>query len=248
MKQKLKAHFGIPLNSDTKLHVSEGNLVNKGEKLISFPTVEVKVYSDPKLKKLSSQVLDQINQELKGKTVKKNDTLYKSKGLFSTIILVPQDGIFLGIDEFGNIQIELSNNEEKEVKSPVKAIVSKIDDEKITLEFDAVEFKGEGLIEGKAWGDTDLKIIDKLVDLNYEYDGNVILSREISQTFLTKAEVLGVTAVITDNKEIAQNNLDTNLPILFLENNEWNELFEYGGEKRQVLLNSKSGRLLIVIE
>lgn len=248
MKQKLKAHFGIKLNKGTKLHVKPGDVVNKGDKLISFPTVEVKIFNDPKLLKFSSNIWNQINDQIRGKLFAKNDILYKSGGLFPTVILVPHEGIFVGIDEFGGIQIEVDGSKEKEIESPVKALVTKIEDDKMTLEFEAIEFKGEGLVEGKAWGNTDFKLIEKIIDLNYQYDGQVVTTKEISQLFLTKAEVMGVTAVVTNKKEIDTNNLDTKLPILALDNDEWKSLFDYSGTKRQVLLNSRTGRLLLVIE
>jgi hypothetical protein len=248
MKQKSKAHFGIKINEGTNLHVNVGDLVNKGDKLISFLSSEIKVFNDPKLLKLSGEIWNQINQENSGKRLNKNDILYKKGGLFSTIINMPWDGVFLMVDEFGNIQVEIDSEKEKEITAPVRSVVAKIEDGKLTLEFDAVEFKGQGLIEGKAWGKTDLKIVDKIMDLNYEFEGQIILTRDINQTFLTKAEVVGVTALVTDNKEINLENMESNLPVLVLDGDEWNELFMFEGMNRDVLLNSKSGRLLMVIE
>ena len=248
MKQKTTAHWIIKLNNGNKLHVSEGNKVNRGDKLISLSTSKIKVFSDPKLIKLSTKMWDQLNEVFKGKVVNKGEIIYKFGNLFPTIIVSPDDGIFLGIDEFGNMKLEIENKDEVEIKSPVTAKVAKIDDEKMTLEFEAVEFEGQGIIEGKAWGDTDFRIVNNLVDLNYKFNGNVILSNEFSSTFLTKAEVLGVTGFITNKKDLNFDKIETKLPVLVMDEIEWGELLGFEGINKQVLMNTKLGRLLIVIE
>lgn len=174
MKEKLKVHWIVRLFDGSNLHVKTGDYVNKGYRLLSIAT--------------------------------------------------------------------------KEVRSPVNALVVKISEEKIVLEFEAVEFKGDGVVDGKVWGESDFEIVNEINKINFEYNGKVVLTEEISQSFLTKAQVLGVVAIITVKNDFNFAKINTSLPILVLDKTEWSKLKEYGGKNRQLLINTKLERLLIVIE
>ena len=154
-------------------------------------------------------------------------------------------GNFLEIDEFGSLRIEKIDDDEREIKSPVKSKVLKLEDDKITLEFEAKEFKGEGVIEGKSWGKTTLKEINDVKDLNSLVSGEILFTNNLSRLFLLKAEVVGVSAVVTKLTDVSEVEID--LPVLRMESSDWDELLGLGDGK-DVLVNSRLGRLLVVIE
>jgi hypothetical protein len=248
MKPKLKAHWVIKLGNEAKLHVGEGNVVDKGDRVITIQSKNIKVFNDNGLTKFQRSVWDQINNQFAGKFLNQGDMLFTGKGLFPTKVLVPSKGLFLGIDEFGNLHMEVEEGMEKDIMAPVRSVISKIDNDKMVLEFDAIEFDGKGVSEGKAWGESDLRVIQRIPELNYKNNGQVILSTILDQPFLRKSDVLGVTAIVTNTKDDDFAKMETSLPILLIDDDDWNELIEFGGETRQVLVNTKSGRLLIVVE
>jgi hypothetical protein len=139
-------------------------------------------------------------------------------------------------------------NEKKEIFTPVEAKVSKIEEGKMVLEFEAKEYKGEGLTGLKAWGQGKVKIIDEIKFLNYELDGNVLFTSNLDKAFLFKAMVVGVKAVVINgNQDIKE--IDINLPILRFEDQVWNDFMKDNLEKeRKMLVNTKMDKLLLVLE
>ncbi|MEI8068100.1 MAG: hypothetical protein WCG91_04120 [Candidatus Shapirobacteria bacterium] len=247
MKERLKAHWIIKLFSGSKLHVKVGDLVNKGYRLLSVDSKIIKSFSDSHVAKLSPKIKEEINQFFQGKFLRRGDLIYRKNGFFPLKILAPCDALFLKIDEFNNIQMEVEERENKEIRSPTRAKIIRIDDEKLVLEFIAVEIRGENLIEGKSWGESDFEEVST-DSLNSKHNGNVVFSKEISQSFLVKAQVLGVVAIVTLKNDFNFDKINTSLPILALDEVNWNKLKEYRGKNRQVLVNTKLGRLLIVVE
>lgn len=115
------------------------------------------------------------------------------------------------------------------------------------MDFEAIEVSGEGIIEGKAWGNGEIKIIDDIRELKSSLKGEVLFSHNIDRPFLLKAEVVGVTAIVTDT-EVKSGEIDLGLPMLKLTKETWKEVMRYKGKQASVLVNSRVGRLLIVLE
>jgi len=248
MKSKVMAHWVIRLTSDSKLFVKVGDVVNEGDKLLTISKKSTKSFFDPQIAKLPISVRDELNHFFDGKFLNKGDLIYKTGTLFPVKILSLDSGFFLKIDEFGSIHLESEEKKSEDIESPIKAVVAKIEDDKLVLEFEAIEFNGESLVDGKTWGESNFEIINGLNNINANSSGKVILTEEINQSFLVKAKVLGVVAVVTIKNDSNFDKINTSLPILVLDEAEWYKLREYQGEDRQVLVNTKAGRLLIVVE
>jgi len=56
-----------------------------------------------------------------------------------------------------------------------------------------------------------------------------------------------VTAIVTDT-EVKSGEIDLGLPMLKLTKETWKEVMRYKGKQASVLVNSRVGRLLIVLE
>jgi hypothetical protein len=85
-----------------------------------------------------------------------------------------------------------------------------------------------------------------LKDLTAEIDGQILFTKNLSRTFLLKAEVVGAAAVVT-NASVSED-LTVDLPILKMDLANWDELLSLRGKVRDILVNSRVGRLLVVIE
>ena len=118
----------------------------------------------------------------------------------------------------------------------------------MVLEFNAREYKGKGLNGLKAWGEGEIKIIDDIKFLNYQMDGNVLFTTKIEKSFLLKAKVMGVRAIVVleneKNKEI-----EIDLPVLELSEQVWKDFIKENlGKNKKMLVNSKMDKLLLVLE
>ena len=247
MKAKIKAKWIIKMSSKADALVKVGTMTKSGDVLAKVTTKKIESFNFSQfLGKMDAEKLMELNLKFKNNWVDSGQLMCLVGGIFPNRICFPMSGNFLEIDEFGNLKIEKEDEEKKEVLSPVNSKVAKIEDDKIVLEFGAREFKGIGLVEGKAWGEGEIKIISDTVALNSLLKGSVLFTKNLDKTFLLKAEVVGVVAVVTDveNKEV-----DTELPVLKLDEDEWNELVDgLKNNKGKMLVNSRLGRLLLVIE
>lgn len=248
MRTKDKAVWVIKLPTKVKLLVEVGDKVKTGDKLAVFNshTIETFNYSGD-LGGMSDNKREELNNFFKEKLVKIGEPFY-SVGIFKNKICFPLTGLCLGFDEFKNLRIEKEEGEKKEIFAPVEARVSKIEEEKMVLEFEAKEYKGEGLNGLKAWGGGEVKIINDIKLLNYEMDENVLFTSSLDKAFLLKAQVVGVKAVVVlGNEEIKE--IDLNLPVLKLEEQIWNSFIKENlGKKRKMLVNAKMDKLLLVLE
>ena len=197
--------------------------------------------------KFNSNKIDQLNQKLKGVWVNSGELMCLAGGVFPKKICFPMSGNFLEIDEFGLLKIEIKEDKQREIKAPIESMVSKVEADKLTLEFKAREFKGKGLVEGKSWGEGNLEVINETRDLTSKFKNNILLTQNLTNNFLLKAEVVGVVGIVTDS-EINEEELITGLPLLQLNKELWGELLKYGGTCKKMLVNSRLERLLLVLE
>jgi hypothetical protein len=248
MRVKDKSTWVIKLPAKVKLLVKVGDRVEAGDKLAVFSSHKIETFNySGNLAGMSDEKRDELNSFFKEKLVKIGEPFY-SVGIFKNKVCFPLTGLCLGFDEFKNLRIEKEEGEKKEILTPVKAKVNKIEEEKIVLEFDAKEYEGKGLNELKAWGEGEIKIIDDIKLLNYEMNGNVLFTKNFDKAFLLKAEVIGVKAIVVlGNEEIKE--LDINLPVLRLEEKTWNDFMKENlGESKKMLVNAKMDKVLLVLE
>lgn len=250
--QSKKAKWIVKIFEGAIVLVKEGDMVNKGDTILTSEKKTVRFFdASIVLSKVSRDKVDEIAETWRNKEVSEGEILFEEKGLFSKKFFSFCSGTFVGIDEFYNICIEeKSSGERREILSPIKAKVSEIDSENITLEFKAFEFEGEGIIGDRVWGEGFFKEVNKINELNYSLEDKVIVTSNSEVAFITKAGVVGVKGLIVckSNKEDFDK-VETELPILVLEDADVEKLIsDFGDKKISVLLNSKAGRLLVVDE
>lgn len=246
MKKKTKTKWIIKVSGEVKFLVKSGEKVKRGQVVARIKGKVIESFNFSSFfGKMGQENLGKLNERFKSTWVNSGDLVCLTGGVFPKKICFPMSGNFLGIDEFGNLKIERLEDGEREILAPVDSKVSKIEKDRIILEFEAKEFKGEGLVEGKSWGRGKIREINEVKDLTSLINGQILFTSNLSRSFLLKAEVVGVVAVVT--RVLVAEEININLPILRVESNDWSELMKVEGEK-SVLVNSRAGRLLVVLE
>lgn len=247
MKNKIKAKWVIRLPVGAEILVNLNELVEEKQKIavVEIRKIESFNYSFVFGKFGGDKLLD-LNEKFKKVWVNEGDLICTTGGFFSNKVCFPISGDFLEVDEFGNLKIEIKEEKSKDILAPVKSKVSKIEGEKMVLDFWAKEFNGEGLVEGKVWGEAEINLINEGKKLNSELEGKLLFTDNLDSSFLLKAEVVGVVGIVTNLKN---NELKTKMPVICLKNDDWQELFKnFLNKEYKFLLNSRLGRLLLVIE
>lgn len=250
MKAKDKGTWTIKLPSRAKILVEVGEKVETGQKLAIFEAHVVETFNySGNLAKMSEEKREELNNFFKEKEVQEGQVFYEV-GFFKNKICFPLTGICLGFDEFKNLKIEKTEDEEKEIFSPIEAVVGKIEDGKMVLEFKAKEYNGKGLNELKAWGEGEIKIVNEIKMLDYEMGEAILFTENLDKAFLLKALVVGANAVVVlESEEQKVGEVDIDIPVLRLEKSVWNEFMrENLGKNKKMLVNASKDKLLLVLE
>lgn len=247
MRKKVKAKWGINISGEKELLVGEGEMVSEGQLLAKIRDKKINSFDfSGFLGKIGLNRLLALNEKFKESWVNNGEMICMTGGIFPNKICFPMSGKFLGFDEFGVLRIEENIEIEKKIISPVNSKVSKIEEDKMVLEFEVEEFKGEGITGGKVWVKGVINVIDEIKKLNFDLSGGLLFTNNLSKAFLLKAEVVGAKGVVTNKK--SEDDLAVSLPVLFLDDEEWNSLMKRKGEVKNFLLNPRVGRLLVVLE
>ena len=246
--REVEAKWIIRLGGETKLLMSEGDEVGEGDVLAVEEKRRVEYFDMTiVMSTMGEGDVEEWRRTWKDKKVKKGDLMMRKKGLFRKKVFFPVDGRCLSVDESFNVCIEVGEKVRREIVSPVTARVEEVSGDKIVLSFVAVEFKGEAMVKGKVWGKSVLTSVSKDTELNSSFEGKIVLSVDPSRAFLVKMEVVGAVGLITRQKK-KENFLAGEIPVLSLNEKDWVDLVAEAGEKeRRMLLNTKAGRLLLVV-
>lgn len=250
MKSKIKAKWIIKLSQKATLKVKTKEKIETGQLLGYQETDEIKLFDVSLiLNKLSKEKIEEINVLLSGKHFALGELMWETAGMVGKKIFSPIDGEFLEIDEFNNINFRVINDNKKEIISPVAGLIDKIEKDKLSIGFEAIEFKGKGLNESKAWGDFDFREINQISDLDYQQEGKVILCHKLDPCLVIKADVVGVVAIIYRLSENNGVRIESDLPILGVDEGEWDNILWRAKGKSGVraLVNAKLGRVLLVL-
>jgi hypothetical protein len=244
--RKVKTRWLISLEKGASPKVKLGDKVGKGMVLAVFHKKRnISVPMSDLTTKLGREKLAEMLKKEEGKRVEKGVEMFKLPGFFGKKVFWPRTGKFLGVDEFSNFVFEDEKSETGEVISPVMATVEELGSDKIILSFRAIEFRGKAMQEAKIWCESCLTELDNLAELDCNYEEGLVFRQSLDEVFLAKAEVCSVAGVVSieggDEVEVA-------LPVLYLSKKDWELLAGMmDGEKRQMLLNTRLGRLLIVV-
>ena len=248
-KKSVRARWVLRLDGKVELKVKKGEKVTRGQVLAvnrvrntgCFNMVEV-------LSKVRKEALAALEKKWRGRKFLQGDLMGKTGGLFGRKIVSPASGKFMGLDEFLNMCFDLGGGEKKEILSPVEAVVVSIGRAKLALGFEALEFRGGVRSGGRVWGVGKLEDIGRAVDIANDCGGKIVLSGEPDKAFLAKAMAVGVVGLVMRDKT-DDDFSGVDMPVLALSGRDFDRLIGVSGEEgeRQMLLNCRAGRLLLVI-
>jgi len=250
MRKVIKAKWVVKIPVESKVLVKKGQELSEGETLIKSSLGHIlSVDLDKFLKDKDREERKEIVESLKERIWEKGEVML-SKGSFlkKKKLLSPEKGRVLGLDEFGDMRFGVFG-EERKIMSPVKSVCLGEKEGKLELEFKAREYKGEAIVMGKTWGRMLPRVVKRLVDLDNDCEGSIIMVEKVDEYFWKKAEAIGVEGVVLKKEEELQ--FETSIPVMALSDFEWLALegeLENKDEMRRALLNSKAGRLLLVLE
>lgn len=234
--KKVKTRWVLDLPQGVEVLVKKGAEVETGEVLARLAVAEEKIVN-------LTVDLSKIKDNLTGKKVKKGEILGESGKFFKRKIISPVEGEISKIDEYNNVYFKLPGETIKKIVSPTEAEVVEVAEDSITLEFTALEFGGEGQAEGRAWGKNGIKVVEKVVDLSVVDEGKIMMASLLTPTMLAKAEVVGIAGVIMINGD----RINSRLPILKMETEEFNNVLGRVGEVKRAMINANNGRLLLIV-
>lgn len=238
----------VTIPEGAKVLVMEGEEVGVGEDILEINTGIKMLEVSEIFKGLSSTDRAKLKEQLPGMKVAANEVIYETKGLFSKKIILPINGEIIKVDEFDNLYFREGGEKRKKINCPVEAKVVKKEGRVLELEFRAEEYEGRGVNEGKAWGIMGLGYIGKMTDLSFKEADKIVLTEGLHQSWLVKAEVVGVKGVVViEDKEKENEKIESKLPILAVEKNEWWELREKIATVKKAMINAANNRLLLVV-
>jgi len=252
MKSRVAAKWLINIGERGNLLVKSGTKVVEGEILAKsvleeIVPINVKKYWDGKNENEKLEILN----NWKDKKWQAGEVILTEGKMFGVKkILAPGEGRILTVDEFGTLMFAIEG-EMREIKSPVAAKLVKGEKDKISLEFKANEYLGKGLVLGKIWAEMDNRCWEKSYEIGCFLAEKIILVGKVDNYFWEKAQAVGVAGVVCQvNENDEEVELGIDIPVLGLEEKEWQILKNDLKDKQdvRVLLNSKSGRLLVVLE
>jgi hypothetical protein len=246
--RKVKAKWVVGIPKDAKVLVKNGDEVNEGQLIVEIKIRDEKIFNlSAEYGGLSNDNWEQLRSKLQGLAAKEGELLFGPVVVFGKKPISPLSGQISKIDEFRNIYVRGAGEKVKNIICPVDAKVSKLDEESLVLEFKAEEYPGEGLTEGRVWGNGGLKFVEHLTELSVKDAGKIILVDELIPAMLIKALVVGIGGVVVIDSGVKDGvKIATDLPILKVDGDGFFRLRKFAvDENTRVLLNASGGRLLL---
>jgi len=136
----------------------------------------------------------------------------------------------------------------KKLVSPVVGKVSKVEKERMVIEFGAEEFLGKEICGGKTWGQCDFRVKESFGDLKALDQGKVILVSRVDQIMILKAETIGVKGILVVEDGLSdEETIMSDLPILMFSAKDWERLILHAKKgPTKVWLSSAKNKLLVV--
>ncbi|MFA7300870.1 MAG: hypothetical protein WC069_00970 [Candidatus Shapirobacteria bacterium] len=242
----MKIAWSVKIPKDSKLKIKDGSVVALGDVVYEYRQNIVKRLPLLGWQKLSSGDRKTILQSIVKRKLELGEVL-KNSTWFSTIIVKsPGNGMCLGIDEFGNIELETTKDET--YFAPISSKKIRIEEDKIVFELKGNEFESEGVNQIKSWGNFDSKIIDDMDQVkNIAYGQMVIIDSSLDAA--TKAEAVGANGLILVNFDKAKEFEDSDIPVVMMKKEEVEKLNKFvDGRPSKIWLNASTGKVLAVIE
>jgi len=242
----MKIAWSVKLPKGAKLKIKDGHGIDEGEVVYEYHQNVVERLPLVGWQNLNSGSRKTILQNIVKKEITKGEIIGKT-GFFSNVVLKsPGSGRCLGIDEFGNLELESLIDEI--YKAPIASKKVRVEEDKIVFELIGMEFEAEGLNQLKVWGDFDGLIVDdpgKITSLGAK---QIIVITDSLEAAI-KAEAVGAAGLILVEVDVLKNLEDSDIPIVLMKPEVMLEFKKFIGEKEvKIWLNANAGKVVVVLE
>jgi len=241
----MKIAWSVKLPKDAKLKVKDGNSVKAGDLIYEYHENIIERLPLSLWQNLNSSERKVILGEIIKKDLVAGQIIGKSGWFSKNIIKSPGSGKCMGVDEFGNIELEKEVDEK--YLSPVSANKIRIEDDKVVFELKGIEFEGEGINQYKAWGDFDGLVVDDLGQIDSQQNKEIVIVKDNIDVAI-KAEAVGAVGLIVVNIEKLKELEDSDVPIVVMKEDDVTKMIKFiDGKQVKIWLNASAGRVLCVL-
>ncbi len=231
-----------PVNGSEVL-VTSGEMVTQGQRIVEIKEEDLALIDISHLVYGWTEPKKQIlREQLEGKP----ELLHH---LFGKKVTIPEQGVVTGLDEFMRVQIRTGVFRERTLYSPVSARVGELKPGTMRLHFQAWEFPISGTGMAKVWGNGDFRLLQRINDLHFSQEGQLVFCSRIDRAMVAKAAAVGVKGIVVVGNDMNLN-LEGLLPMAFLSSAAFQEL-EHTIKPQttyRLLLNIKACRLMVVVQ
>ncbi len=240
----MKIGWSIKIPAGAKLKIKDGESVKAGDKIYEYRLEKIERLPLVGWQNLGIDQRKTILQNILKRNLVKDEVLGKN-GWFSHIVLKsPGTGKCLGVDEFGNIELE--TEKEEIFLAPISTKKVRIEEHKVVFELKGIEFEASGINQGKAWGNFELVLINDLEQVGSFQKGQVVAVENSLET-ATKAEAIGVVGLILVDFDKVKEFEDSDIPVVLMEKSEIEKLIKYvDGKLAKIWLNATASKVLVI--
>lgn len=243
----MKIAWSINIPVGAKLKVKEGESVEVGDVIYELHENIVDRLPLIGWQNLNSSGRKKILQEIIKKDLITGQIIGQTGWFLKNILKSPGAGKCLGVDEFGNIELE-SEKDEKYL-APISANKIRMDDGKIIFELKGFEFEGEGITQFKVWGDFDGLVVDDMNQIDSLQSKQIVIIKDNNIDAAIKAEAVGVVGMILVGFEKTRDLVDSDIPIILIKDDDLEKIIKLvDGRKSKIWLNATVGKVLVVLE
>lgn len=229
-----------------KLKVKDGEGVEVGEVIYEFHENIVERLPLVGWHNLGSGDRKLILQNIVKRNLVK-DEIFKKGSFFSNITLKsPGTGKCLGVDEFGNIELE---TEKQEIYlAPISAKKVRVEKEKVIFELKGTEFVAEGVNQLKSWGNFDGLIVDDLGQIDNRQNGQVVIIKSSLES-VVKAEAVGAMGLILVDIERVKEFEESDIPVVSMKEDDVLKMIKFiDNQQVKIWINATASKVVVVLE
>lgn len=242
----MKIAWIVKVPTGAVLKIKDGKSVDVGDEIYEYHLNKIERIPLINWQNLNSGSRKSVLQNIVKRNLVKDEILWKGSWFSGLVLKSPGVGKCLGVDEFGNIELETITDEL--YLAPVSAHKVRVEKEKVIFELKGTETEVTGVNQCKAWGNFETKIFDDLDQLSKRQKGRVVII-EKSLEAAVKAETIGVAGIILINVVKAKEFEDSEIPVVSMEKTEVEKLVKMAGDKEvKIWLNATASKVLLVLE
>lgn len=242
----MKIAWSIKIPTGAALKVKNGESIEEGDVVYECHLNIIERLPFSGWQKLNSNDRKTVLQNIVKRNLVKDEIL-KNGSFFSNITLKsPGTGKCLGVDEFGNIELE--TEEDEKYLAPISAKKVRVEKEKVIFELKGTEFVAEGVNQLKSWGNFDGLIVDDLGQIDNRQNGQVVIIKSSLES-VVKAEAIGAAGLILIDIEKIKEFEESDIPVVSMKEDDVTKMVKFiDNQQVKIWINATASKVVVVLE